>query len=54
MGRHDALVALFGTVTNVLGRPNVLTLANDPATGEPIAIGMRPFAPLVVGLDWRF
>jgi hypothetical protein len=54
MGRHDALVALFGTVTNVLGRPNVLTLVSDPATREPIAIGMRPLAPLVVGLDWRF
>jgi hypothetical protein len=54
MGRHDALVALFATVTNVLGRPNVLTLASDPTTREPVAIGMRPLAPLAIGLDWQF
>jgi hypothetical protein len=53
-GRHDTLVAVFGGVTNVLGRPNVLTFTTDPATGEPTPIGMRPLAPLVVGLDWRF
>ena len=51
---RNARVALFGTITNVLGRPNVLTFSTDPTTGEPIPIGMRPFAPLVVGLDWRF
>lgn len=51
---RDALVALFGTVTNVLGRNNTLTVATDRSTGERMSIGMRPRAPLVVGLDWRF
>jgi hypothetical protein len=54
VGSHDALVAAFGTITNVLGRPNVLTFSADPDTGEPTPIGMRPFAPLVVGVDWQF
>jgi len=47
-------VALFGTITNLLGRRNVLTYAIDPATGRPVAVEMRPLAPLVVGLDWRY
>jgi hypothetical protein len=51
---RDALVALFGTVTNVVGRTNVFTTATDPTTGEQIRLEMRPRAPLVVGLDWRF
>lgn len=51
---RDASVALFGTVTNLLGRRNVLTYAVDPTTGEVAPIDMRPLAPLVLGLDWRF
>jgi hypothetical protein len=51
---RTAQVAVFGTVTNVLGRRNVLTVATEPSTGEQIEIGMRPLAPLVVGVDWRF
>jgi hypothetical protein len=51
---RDALVALFGTVTNVFSRRNVLTYVRDPSTGELVEIEMRPLAPLVVGLDWRF
>lgn len=51
---RDALVAIFGTVTNVLGHRNALAVSTDPSTGERVAIGMRPFAPLVVGMDWRF
>ncbi len=51
---RDAVVALFGTVTNLLSRKNVLTYARDPVTGRLIEIEMRPFAPLVVGLDWQF
>lgn len=47
-------VALFGTVTNLFGRRNLLTVAPDPATGAPVGVEMRPRAPLVVGLDWRF
>lgn len=51
---RDATVALFGTVTNLLDRKNVLTYARDPATGEPVPIEMRPLAPLLLGLDWQF
>ena len=47
-------IALYGTVTNLFHRINVLTWARSSATGEPVAIEMRPLAPLVVGLDWRF
>ena len=51
---HDAELAVFGTMTNLLGRTNVLTYADDPLTGGPSAVEMRPFAPLVLGLDWQF
>jgi hypothetical protein len=51
---RDGLVAVFGTITNLLGRRNVLTVATDPATGERTNIEMRPRGPLVIGIDWRF
>jgi hypothetical protein len=51
---REVEVAGFGTVTNLLGRRNVLTRAPDPLTGDPTAVEMRPRAPLVIGLDWRF
>jgi Carboxypeptidase regulatory-like domain len=51
---REAMLALFGTVTNLLGRRNLLTYSRDPTTGTRTAIEMRPLAPLVVGLDWRF
>jgi hypothetical protein len=51
---RDGQVAVFGTVTNILGRRNVLTAVVDPATATRRTVAMRPFAPLVVGLDWRF
>jgi hypothetical protein len=51
---RDAQVAIFGTVTNLFGRRNALTWARDPASGRLVALEMRPRAPLVVGLDWRF
>lgn len=54
VGGRDAAIALFGTVTNVLNRTNVLTYARNPTTGQLAPIEMRPLAPLVVGLDWRF
>jgi Carboxypeptidase regulatory-like domain/TonB-dependent Receptor Plug Domain len=50
----DMMLALYGTLTNLLGRTNVLTFATDPATGRRTAIDMRPRAPLVLGMDWRF
>jgi hypothetical protein len=51
---RDAELAAFCTMTNLLGRTNVLTYADDPITGGPSAVEMRPFAPLVLGLDWQF
>jgi hypothetical protein len=54
VGGHPATVAFFGSVTNLLGRKNILTYARDPATGELAGVEMRPRAPLVVGLDWGF
>jgi len=51
---RDLELALFGSVTNLLGRKNVLAVATDPVTGEQTEIEMRPLSPLVVGLDWRF
>jgi hypothetical protein len=54
VGGRDAMIAVFGTMTNVLGRKNLLTYATDTATGERLDIEMRPQSPLVVGVDWRF
>jgi hypothetical protein len=54
LGRRDGLITLFGTLTNLLNRKNVLTYATNPATSEPFPIEMRPRAPLVVGLEWQF
>lgn len=54
VGGRDAQIGLFGSLTNLLGRKNVLTYSENPSTGEIKAIDMRPRAPLVVGLDWRF
>jgi hypothetical protein len=54
IGGGGTLLALHGTVTNVLGRGNVLTYVRDASTGALSPIAMRPFAPLVLGLDWRF
>ncbi|MBA3260859.1 MAG: TonB-dependent receptor [Gemmatimonadales bacterium] len=51
---RDATVALFGTVTNLLNRKNVLTYVRDGDGGEPRPVEMRPLAPLLVGLDWQF
>jgi hypothetical protein len=53
VGRRDAVVALFGTLTNVLNRRNVLTYSRA-GDGTLTPIEMRPLAPLVVGLDWQF
>ena len=54
VGARDVALAVFGTVTNVVGRQNTLSYARNPSTGEISPIGMRPLAPLVIGLDWRF
>jgi hypothetical protein len=54
IGGRDVELGLFGTLTNLFGRRNVLAVATDPSTGARSLVEMRPFAPLVVGLDWRF
>jgi carboxypeptidase family protein/TonB-dependent receptor-like protein len=54
IGRRDLTLALFATVTNLLGRTNVLTVVTDPVSGRTSAVEMRPRSPLVAGLDWRF
>ena len=54
LGGRDAMVALFATATNLLDRTNLLTYATDAVTGQRRPVEMRPLAPLVVGLDWRF
>lgn len=53
VGNRDVMIALFGTVTNIFGRNNVLTVTTDPLTGQRVDIDMRPRAPLVIGFDWR-
>lgn len=54
LGNRNGLLSAFGTISNLMSRDNVLTIAVDPATGERTPIEMRPFSPLVVGLDWQF
>ncbi len=54
IGARDVQLAVFGTVTNLLGRKNTMTYVRDGAGGDPVEIEMRPPSPLVVGLDWRF
>lgn len=54
IGGRDAQLGAYGTWSNLLGRDNVLTFVNDPGSGKRRVIGMRPAAPLVLGLDWIF
>jgi hypothetical protein len=54
LGGRDVELAVFGSLTNLLGRRNLLAVATDPVTGRKTAIEMRPLAPLVMGVDWRF
>jgi hypothetical protein len=51
---RDTQLALHGTITNLLSRSNVLTLIRPRSDALDQPLEMRPFAPLVVGLDWRF
>jgi hypothetical protein len=41
-------------MTNIAGRRNLLTYSRDPVSGVRSDVEMRPQAPLVVGLEWRF
>jgi hypothetical protein len=54
VGGRDAVVAVFGTMTNLFGRTNVLSYTYDPLTGARSSVDMRPRAPLVVGLEWQY
>jgi len=54
IGGREGTLGLFGTITNVLGRSNVLAVAADAESGDPVWIEMRPRSPLLVGIDWRF
>jgi hypothetical protein len=54
LGGRDAQMAVFGTVTNVLGHRNVLTYAQDPASGAPVEILLHPRDLLVAGIDAQF
>jgi hypothetical protein len=54
IARRDAELALFGTLTNILDRHNVLTEVIDPITGSRGQVEMRPRSPLTIGLDWRY
>ena len=51
---REATLGVFGTVTNLLGRTNVLTYADDRTAGAPGVVELRPRSPLVIGLDWQF
>jgi hypothetical protein len=53
IGGRSGVLAAYGTVSNLMDRNNVLTFAVDPAGGVT-PVEMRPFAPVVVGLDWQF
>lgn len=53
-GGRSGQIAVYGTVSNLLGRRNVLTYARDPATGQSIDVLLRPAGLLVVGMDASF
>ena len=52
--QREAEIAVYGTITNLLGRSNVLTYSRSATTDALVPIDMRPFAPLVLGMEWRF
>jgi hypothetical protein len=53
LGR-DGVLTGFATVSNVLGKRNLLGYTVDPSTGELSELAMRPLSPLTVGLEWSF
>ena len=54
VGGRDVQLALYATISNVLGRHNILTYARDATGGGRSAIELRRPSPVVIGLDWRF
>jgi hypothetical protein len=51
---RDLELAAYGTLSNLFGRSNTLTIAQSETGGEPVRVNMRPLAPLVLGLEWRY
>ena len=51
---RDTMLALHGTLVNVLDRENTLNYEIDPLTGSVSPIGMLPRSPLVVGVELTF
>jgi hypothetical protein len=53
-GGRETVMGVFAAMTNVLGRENTLVYARPDVGGPATAVPMRPRAPLVIGLDWRY
>ncbi len=51
---RDGVIAAFATLSNLLGKRNVLGYVSDSDTGELSRLPMRPFSPLTAGLEWQF
>jgi hypothetical protein len=51
---RDAVVTAYASLTNILGRGNVLAVSRDSEGEGPAVYTMRPMVPLVIGLEWRF
>lgn len=51
---RDASIACFGSWTNLFARRNWLAVVVNAETGQRTLVEMRPFSPLVVGLEWSF
>jgi hypothetical protein len=54
LAQRDGIVGLFAGAANILDRKNVLTFSIDPVSGRRSGVEMRPAAPLVLGMDWRY
>jgi len=51
---RDSTLTLYGTLSNLFGRPNVLNWVTDPDSGAVSSVDMLPRTPLVLGLEWAF
>ena len=51
---RDAMLSVYGTLTNILNRTNTLNFVIDPLTGATERIDLRPFSPLVIGVELAF
>lgn len=53
-GPVEGAFELYGTLSNLFGRENVLNFGIDPESGVLSPITMLPRGPLLVGAEWRF